>query len=329
VIVSGSGFERNGHSWRFADGELKERTMPRLRALSVLAMVPFLAVLALLPGCEGTSFVDRGKPRPTSSGGDDGDVPKVAVVAKKFGTITGKVLYDGTPPKQEPQAMGPSEAQCHSAPKPADEVEFAWEVDPKTSGVLNAVVYLQPPAGKYFELPEEAKKPRKGTEVVKLRQPRCQFIPRVFVLYPSYFDQATNGLMPTGQQFEIMNDASFGHNWTLLPGSDDNIARGDTIKPGQVEIMKPLNPQSKCVTFQCNIHSWMRAYGFVLEHPYAAVTKADGTFTIENVPLGVELQVVGWHEAAGFFHGGEEGTKTTLSDNQELKLPKLKARGGS
>lgn len=87
-------------------------------------------------------------------------------------------------------------------------------------------------------------------------------------------------------------------------------------------MVKPLRPQIKPIAFACDIHGWMRAYGFVLDHPYSAVTKEDGTFVIENAPLGVPVQVVGWHEAArpNFFNGGIDGKSMTLSANEALNF---------
>ena len=36
------------------------------------------------------------------------------------------------------------------------------------------------------------------------------------------------------------------------------------------------------VPLECNVHGWMHAYLGVLDHPYFAVSGADGTFTIEG-----------------------------------------------
>jgi hypothetical protein len=290
--------------------------MIRLKRVYGLLLIPLIAGLALLPGCED-GLKSKGKPRISSSASsDEGETPKVPLTAAKFGTITGKVTYEGERPAEVAINMGPNETACHASPKPGDELESAWQID-SNGGVMDAVVFLQPPVGKFFQLPDDLKKPRKGDELVKLHQPRCQFIPRVFVLYPSYYDPAKNAEVPTGQQFEIANDAPFEHNFGML-NCDENTPRGGTVKPGKVEVFPTLVPETRPIIFKCDIHGWMRAYGFVLDHPYAAVTKADGTFQIDNVPLDVELQVVAWHEAKGFFNGGEQGKKETLTDNKQF-----------
>ena len=49
----------------------------------------------------------------------------------------------------------------------------------------------------------------------------------------------------------------------------------------------------------------MKAYVWVLDHPYFAVTDADGNFEIRFAPKG-NLRLVAWQEATG-FKGGREG----------------------
>ena len=46
------------------------------------------------------------------------------------------------------------------------------------------------------------------------------------------------------------------------------------------------------------IHSWMRAWVGAVEHPYFAVTGADGSFELKNLPPG-EYTVEAWHEQYG------------------------------
>jgi hypothetical protein len=50
----------------------------------------------------------------------------------------------------------------------------------------------------------------------------------------------------------------------------------------------------------CNIHPWMKGYVLPRSNPYFAVSAADGSFTIKNLPAGEhEFQV--WHEAVGYL----------------------------
>jgi len=47
---------------------------------------------------------------------------------------------------------------------------------------------------------------------------------------------------------------------------------------------------------ECDVHGWMLAWAYASEHPYFAVTKKDGTFTIPDVPPG-NYTLVAWQES--------------------------------
>ena len=46
---------------------------------------------------------------------------------------------------------------------------------------------------------------------------------------------------------------------------------------------------------ECAIHPWMRFWTLVVDHPYAAVTDANGNFTIPDLPAGKHTFKI-WHE---------------------------------
>jgi hypothetical protein len=52
------------------------------------------------------------------------------------------------------------------------------------------------------------------------------------------------------------------------------------------------------IPVKCNVHKWMHAYIGVVEHPYFAVTGADGAFELKNVPPG-DYTVAVWQEKLG------------------------------
>jgi hypothetical protein len=52
------------------------------------------------------------------------------------------------------------------------------------------------------------------------------------------------------------------------------------------------------VEVQCDIHPWMHAFVFVMDHPFYAVTGDDGRWTIDNLPPG-EYTLQLWHEKLG------------------------------
>jgi hypothetical protein len=52
------------------------------------------------------------------------------------------------------------------------------------------------------------------------------------------------------------------------------------------------------VPFKCDVHGWMNAYVGVLDHPYFAVTKEDGSFELKGLPPGT-YTIEAWHERLG------------------------------
>ena len=52
------------------------------------------------------------------------------------------------------------------------------------------------------------------------------------------------------------------------------------------------------IPVSCDVHPWMRAYVSVLDNPYFAVTPADGTVTLNQVPPG-DYAIGVWHEGLG------------------------------
>jgi hypothetical protein len=294
----------------------------RLRPIHFVLLLPVCTALVVFAGCDDGATTSRGKKRPIS-GGDEAEVARKEYEPKGYGTITGKVTYNGTPPTLAPISMGP---QCCQASGESDSENFEqdWLVD-KNGGVKNVVIILQPPSGKYFKLPTDQQTPKEMQ--VTLHQPRCQFIPHVFVTFPSFWDGVTNSEKPTGQKLQILNDAGCPHNFNFIVIGDRNRSGGALLAP-TISEYRTLYPQAEPLVVSCNIHGWMRAYGFACEHPYFAITKSDGTFVIENAPLGVPVQVVAWHEATtpNFFNGGLEGKSETLQDKQELNFKIKKGR---
>jgi hypothetical protein len=285
-----------------------------VRPVHLLLILPLMAALAALPGCDGGAITQVGRKRPPG-GGDDEEKPREELIVKTTGTIKGKVELDGTPPVPPLISMGSAEAQCHRGAGKEEIEDETWLVS-KNGGVRNVVIILQPPPGKFFKLTEAQQKPKE--EEVKLTQPHCAFKPRVFALFPSFYKKDGKP-EATGQSFTILNNAEFAHNYKITTNSDENSNVGGTLGPKDTRELT-FKPQTKPILIQCDIHAWMKSYGFILEHPFYAITDKDGNFEIKDVPVDMDLRVVAWHEAAGFFNGGEEGKSEKLKDKQELNF---------
>lgn len=278
------------------------RRLPRWFLLSLL-MVP-----VALSGCAAKD--------------DDEQPPPEPIVKKKIiegdkeplkgdtwdGIIRGTVVLEGDEPMMQiiPGVMDHSDKGCNIGANDMEKKQQTWIVG-KNKGVANVLVYLKPPSGKYFVLKEEDKARK---DKVEMDQPHCAYLPHVTVVFPSFLepkekDKPALVSRPSGQQFIVKNSAKFNHNvnWAGDPALN---APSNRLLNSEQEIKINLTPQKDPINFRCDIHNWMTAKVWAFDHPYAAVTKEDGTFEIKNVPTGVELPLYVWHEAG---YSPKDGTK--------------------
>jgi hypothetical protein len=71
----------------------------------------------------------------------------------------------------------------------------------------------------------------------------------------------------------------------------------------------------------CNIHPWMGAWLVVRKDPYAAITDADGKFTIKDLPAGKELEFGLWQESSGYLkNAAYKGGKADARGRFKIKI---------
>jgi hypothetical protein len=108
-------------------------------------------------------------------------------------------------------------------------------------------------------------------------QKACEFVPRVF------------GVM-AGQDIAMGNSDKLMHN-VKSPEFNQGFPFG-------VKKTTKLNESKVMAAIKCDVHPWMRSYAGVLEHPYYAVTKDDGSYEIKGLVDG-EYTIEAWHEKLG------------------------------
>jgi plastocyanin len=181
--------------------------------------------------------------------------------------ITGSVIYSGTPPQRSKMPITIDQYICGQE-KDADDLILG----PKR-GVQNAVVWLEnPPAGAKWEAP---------LPKVEMDQKGCVFAPRMVVV-------------PVGGTVEFLNSDRLLHN--LHSVSKENPSFNRTQPRGRVVPITFTRHEIVAVT--CDLHSWMKSWVVVAEHPFYAVTDATGGFRIANVPPG-RYKLRMWQEALG------------------------------
>jgi hypothetical protein len=298
-----------------------------MRVFFVAAFVLALAaVVPLAAGCGGKKKRGGGG---DDDGGDDGVAKKeqrTPVESTGWATLKGKVTLEGDRPSAGPIAGMTTHADkkvCLAGDE-RETCEQTWLVD-KNGGVSDVAIWLRVPDGKYFKI-HESYLAKGKTKPKELRQPHCAFIPHVLTLFPSYYDGKQ--LVPSPEEFYIINDAPVPHNSNMVSTQPlENANRSYTLAPGEKTKKIDLNPQPDgWINVSCSVHPWMGAKLFAFDHPYHARTKEDGTFIIENVPAGVPVDIVAWHEgvkgnyALPEFAGTAQGQQVTLEPGKEREL---------
>lgn len=185
------------------------------------------------------------------------------------GTITGRVVFEGTPP-ENPLVRMSGDPQCGTA----GDVRFENYVV-TDGGLDNVFVYVKDGLGSYaFDVPAEP---------VKLDQQGCRYVPHVLGVR-------------AGQPIEITNSDPTVHNVHSLPEANGefNFAQ---VRQGQTDIRTFTTPEVM-VRFKCDLHGWMNAYIGVVEHPFFAVTAGGGRFELKGLPPGT-YTIEAWHGKAG------------------------------
>ena len=71
-----------------------------------------------------------------------------------------------------------------------------------------------------------------------------------------------------------------------------------------------LVAERRPIVVACDIHSWMKAYIMVFDHPFFAVTAADGSFEIKGVPAGEQHLVSGRKRSAMSIRRSRKGWRS-------------------
>jgi plastocyanin len=235
-----------------------------------------LAVL-LTASCAGCSDDSKtatsgGEVAPaTDAGGGATDTGPAAVDPATVGSVSGVVRYDG-PPVEITYFNPLGESFCieHSDNKMPDESLLVED-----GKLVNAFVWIETGLDG-FEFPV-------SNEKVQLDQQGCVFLPRVFGLQE-------------GQDVHVSNSDPILHNVHFKParGRGKNVAMPAGATPRDFDFKAP----DVMMSIICDVHSYMRSFVGVLEHPCFAVTGADGSFDIQGVPPG-DYTLSVWHETLG------------------------------
>ncbi len=188
------------------------------------------------------------------------------------GVLTGKISFTGKKPPRKKIDME-EDPQCSGMHKNGMYDE-SLVVNPNRT-LANVFVYVKEGlAGKVFETP--------STPVI-IDQKGCWFAPRVLGIQ-------------IGQELKVINSDPVTHN--IHPLAQINRPWNQSQSEGAEPLQRRFTKPEVMIRVKCNIHSWMRAWIGVLDHPYFAVTQGNGSFEIKNLPPG-NYTLAAWQEDLG------------------------------
>jgi plastocyanin len=219
-------------------------------------------VISVLAGCGGTDGAEQ------QEGGPSG----AAVEVENPATVRGHVAFNGTPPAPRPIDMRdePACAEQHGDGVAAND---AHEVVVNDGRLQNVFIYISEGVTGSFPA---------SRDPVVIDQRGCIYHPRV-------------AGVQTGQTITFRNSDGLLHNIKAVPA----VNRGFNIsQPNNMDTQRSFPQPEVMIPVECNVHGWMHAYVGVIEHPYFAVSGADGSFSIGNLAPGT-YTLTAWHERYG------------------------------
>jgi plastocyanin len=188
--------------------------------------------------------------------------------AGKGGMITGVVRFEGALPRPKQTKLSPDCANCAPGPIAPDEAMILGD----GNIIQNAVVSIDAVGEGGFSF---------TADPVTIDQKGCVYSPHVV---------AVN----TAQKISFSNSDPLVHN-VLLKGL---VSMNKGHESGAPPIEVPLPGLAGYIGSECSYHSWMGCHIHIFDHPYFALTGADGRFSLKNVPAGT-YRIKVWQEVLG------------------------------
>jgi len=209
-----------------------------------------------------------------------------AIAVTDGGTLSGTVTIEGTAPP-------PAKIEVTKDPEVCGK-ESKEKVNPSLlvgqgGGIANVVVTVKAAKGKKLEVPAEHP---------VFDQRTCEFHPHVLVF-------------PAGSTIDVINSDGILHNihTTSTVNPSQNQAQPKFKPKIQIKVEKP-----ETIAIKCDVHGWMSGYWVATETPYVAVTAADGSFKIADLPPG-DYDVELWQEKLG-----KVTQKASIKPKEETKV---------
>ena len=191
--------------------------------------------------------------------------------------LKGRLVFVGDVPEPRRIEVTKDNETCEcppgGGPRTPYKLDESLVVDPKTRGIAHAVVWVKGLSGG----------PARPEATVDQRG--CQFVPHVALLTP-------------GGRIKLLNGDHLAHNYLAHSQVPGNPTQNLSVAKHVSHLLYPdpgafTKPEFVRVT--CDFHGWMQMWVAVVEGGYAAVTDAEGRFSIPGVPAG-PLTLCLWQE---------------------------------
>ena len=239
-------------------------------------LAPILAAI-LAAACSGDSTAARAATDNAHSSASRG-TPTFAepsgayrvVDVRDGGAVSGHVTIDGDVPAVPAPPVTRDSADCDLQPGDPSIVHRGQDLE-------NVIVWISDVrAG--VALPAEKR--------YAITQTGCLLDPRVQAI-------------ALGGTVNVRSVDPIRHTTVLLrAGTTDTLAVVRLYDAGSVVPDEHVGKRAGLVELLCEQHPWTRGWIAVFDHPYFAVTGADGSFRIADVPPGKHTLMI-WHERGG------------------------------
>jgi len=215
-----------------------------------------------------------------------------------WGSVSGRIVVNGVIPVF-PNLVEKGAAGCVVKAIPNEKIIVG-----KNGGLKNCFVYFYQRRGVPQIHPDLENSTNKKNE---LDAKDCRFVPHSLIVR-------------TDQVVNFFSNDIFEHSIHTFPLRNSGVNMVVPVEDQRgIDLEFPV-AEPLPMSIVCDLHPWMSANLFVVDHPYAVLTDQNGNFTIKKLPAKtVTLRI--WHEVYGYIkRNGKRDIKIDIPDGKTTKL---------